>query len=198
MEKTIKRTRNYASIIYPSSAPDNWIDIFKRTCVPAFISPLHNLDRNSDGSKKKEHFHLLMCFDNVKTIEQAKELVDVVNGVGIEYVRSLRGYARYLCHLDDPSKAQYSVNDVISCAGADYYAVINSSSSKYEAIAEMMEYCLQEDISSFASLLYYSKNQRPDWFRVLCDSGSIPIIQFLKSRYWEINHMVADKKGGNI
>ena len=197
MEKVI-RTRNFATVVYPESAPENWIDLLKRQCVPAFISPLHNEDRNAAGSKKKEHFHILFCFDNVKTLAQAQEMVEIVNGVGVEVVKSLRGYARYLCHLDNPEKAQYSVNDVISCAGADYFSVINLASNKYEAIAEMIDYCIKEDISSYAKLLYFSKEERQDWFRVLCDNGSIPIIQFLKSKYWEVNHIDNDRKGENL
>ena len=47
MEKVI-RTRNFATVVYPESAPENWIDLLKRQCVPAFISPLHNEDRNAD------------------------------------------------------------------------------------------------------------------------------------------------------
>ena len=125
-------------------------------------------------------------------------MVELVNGVGVEVVKSLRGYARYLCHLDNPEKAQYSVNDVISCAGADYFSVINLASNKYEAIAEMIDYCIKEDISSYAKLLYFSKEERQDWFRVLCDNGSIPIIQFLKSKYWEVNHIDNDRKGENL
>lgn len=46
-------------------------------------------------------------FDGVKTIEQAKDLFEQIGGVGCEKVNSIRGYARYLCHLDNPEKAQY-------------------------------------------------------------------------------------------
>lgn len=194
----VMRTRNFATVVYPESAPDNWIEIIRTQCIPALISPLHSLDRNEDGSRKKEHYHLMLCFDNVKTSKQAEEVFALVNGVGVEVVKSIKGYARYLCHLDNPEKAQYSVNDVISCAGADYFSMINLASSKYEAISEMMDYCIKEDVSSYAKLLYFSKEERPDWFRVLCDNGSIPIIQFLKSRYWEVNHVHNDRKGEEL
>ena len=37
------RTRNFATVIYPESAPENWQDILVEQFVPAFISPLHTL-----------------------------------------------------------------------------------------------------------------------------------------------------------
>lgn len=183
MEK--KRTRNYATVVYPESAPDNWIIILKEQCVPALISPLHNKDINYDGTLKKEHYHVMLLFDGVKTQEQAKEVFDLIGGVGAEPIKSARAYARYLCHLDNPEKAQYSISDIEECAGADYYTMINLASDKYSAIGEMIDFSIKNEIDSYAQLLLYAKNNREDWFRVLCDNGTVTIVQFLKSKYWE-------------
>lgn len=38
-----------------------------------------------------------------------------------------------------------------------------------------------------AELLLFAKENRNDWFRTLCDNGTITMVQFLKSRYWEIS-----------
>lgn len=186
MEK--KRTRNYATVVYPESAPADWIRLLQEQCVPALISPLHNKDLNTDGTPKKEHYHVMILFDGVKTIEQAKEVFEVIGGVGIEPIKCARAYARYLCHLDTytPNKARYDVEDVISCSGADYQTMINLAADKYSAIGEMIEFCLQNGIVSYAQLLLFAKDSRKDWFRVLCDNGTVTMVQFLKSHYWEI------------
>lgn len=76
---------------------------------------------------------------------------------------------------------------VISCSGADYMAMISLATDKYSTIGEMLEFCIQNEIVSYARLLLFSKENRQDWFRVLCDNGTLTIVQFLKSRYWEIN-----------
>lgn len=183
MEK--KRTRNYATVVYPESAPVDWIYLLREQCVPALVSPLHDKDLNNDGTIKKEHYHVMLLFDGVKTQEQAKEVFDAIGGVGIEVVKSVRAYARYLCHLDNPEKAQYSINDVIECAGVDYQTIINLASDKYSAIGEMIEFTMKNGIDSYAELLLYAKQNREDWFRVLCDTGTVTIVQFLKSKYWE-------------
>lgn len=184
MEK--KRTRNYATVVYPESAPADWIRLLQEQCVPALISPLHNKDINADGTTKKEHYHVMILFDGIKTMEQAQEVFSVIGGVGMEPLKCARAYARYLCHLDNPEKAQYETADVISCSGADYQTMINLATDKYSAIGEMIDFCLQNGVVSYAQLLLFAKESRNDWFRVLCDSGTLTMVQFLKSRYWEV------------
>ena len=190
MKSTKTRTRNFACVVYPESAPDNWQSILSDQFVPAFISPLHNKDLNPTGEVKKEHFHVMIMFDSVKTIEQAKVIFDLISGVGCEVVNSTRGYARYLCHLDNPEKAQYNIDDVRCLSGADYANVISLVTDKYKAIGEMIDFCQVNDIFSYATLLEYCRLERFDWFRVLCDSGTVVIKEYLKSRSWTMNQNV--------
>lgn len=178
------RTRNYATIVYPESAPSNWQELLSEQFVPAFISPLHDLDLNPTGEPKKAHFHVMIMFDGVKTLDQAKELIDFIGGVGCEVVNSQRGYARYLCHMDNPEKHQYNVDDVRSFCGADYNTTIGLVTDKYRAIRDMMHYCIDNNIYSYSLLLEYCSNERPDWFRVLCDNGTVVMKEYLKSRSW--------------
>lgn len=182
------RVRNFATVVYPESAPDNWQSILADWFVPSFISPLHSDDVNPTGEAKKPHYHVLLMFDGVKTIEQAREVFDSINGVGCEKVSSIRGYARYLCHLDNPDKAQYDTADVVCLAGADYPATIGLASDKYKAIAEMMHFCSDNGIYSYASLLEYCSFNRYDWFRVLCDNGTVVMKEYLKSKSWTDNY----------
>ncbi len=189
MEK--RRTRNWATVVYPESAPADWKRILQEVCVPALVSPIHNQDVNSDGEIKKEHYHVMILFDGVKTQEQAQEVFSLIGGVGVESIKSVRAYARYLCHLDNPDKVHYRTDDVLSLSGADYSTLISLASDKYTAVGEMIEFCIQNHIDSYAELLLYAKNNRIDWFHVLCDNGTVTIVQFLKSRYWEIHRYSA-------
>ena len=38
------RTRNFATVVYPESAPENWIDIIRESHINVIISPLHEND----------------------------------------------------------------------------------------------------------------------------------------------------------
>ncbi len=178
------RTRNYATVVYPESAPENWQEILSEQCVPSFISPLHNKDKNPTGEDKKEHYHVVIMFESTKTAEQAIEIFTKIGGVGCEKVNSIRGYARYLCHLDNPEKAQYNQDDVHCLGGADYFATIGLPTDKYKAIKEMIDFCNESGIISYSDLLEYCSVERFDWFRVLCDNGTVVIKEYLKSKRW--------------
>lgn len=186
------RTRNYACVVYPDSAPSDWLDIIAESKIPVMVSPLHDKDINPsrlpDGEPepKKPHYHVITCYENKKTIEQATAFFKSFGGVGCEIVNSLRGYARYLCHLDNPEKAQYSIDDVKAFGGADFVSAIGLPTDKYKAIGEMMDWCVSEEVVSYAELLMYARTCHSDWFRVLCDNGTMVMMEFLKSRKWEI------------
>ena len=185
MSETQKRYRNFATIIYADSAPVDWQEILAKQCIPAFISPLHDKDKTAVGEPKKPHYHVLLMFDGKKSAEQVKEILKLIGGVGCEVVNSMRGYARYLCHLDDPNKAQYDQGLVKSLCGADYIATIGLPTDKYKAIGEMIDFCQKNHIYAFSDLLEFSRAEHCDWFRVLCDSGTVVMKEYLKSRAWK-------------
>lgn len=204
------RTRNFATVVFPDNihTPENWREILEQTFVPCFISPIHDKDINQtvatktdeNGEEvevtdtkeaneikyKKPHYHVIVMFDSVKTNEQARELFDKIGGVGMERVASLRGYARYLIHMDNADKAKYKAEDVVMLGGADWHKAIATTNDKYTAIREMCSFCIESGITSYAELFEYSMLNREDWFRVLCDSATVVIKEYLKSKAWDI------------
>lgn len=184
-QKSTTRYRNFACVVYPDSAPVDWKEILSAHLIPTFISPLHDKDVNPNGEPKKPHYHVMLMYDGVKSPEQVAEVFSSFGGVGCEIVKSIRGYARYLCHLDNPEKAQYDQGDVVSLAGADYVSTIGLAIDKYKAIREMIDYCEEHNIISYAELLRYCMSDRFDWFRILCDNGTYVVKEYLKSREWE-------------
>lgn len=181
-----RRYRNFGAVLYPESAPKNWREIIGEWKVPVYVSPLHDKDIDPQSQPKKSHHHVLIAFEGVKTQEQARELLDQIKAVGCEIVQSLRGYARYLCHLDNPEKAQYNPEEVITFGGADYAETIGLPTDKYKAIDEMIEWCEVSGIESYRDLLNHARTYRRDWFRVLCDSATLVMKEYLKSKTWEI------------
>ena len=185
------RGRNFATIVYPDSAPENWQQIIADELIPCFISPLHDKDVNEstsehpEGEPKKAHYHVLFMFQGKKSKSQVQTIVDKFGGVGLASINSIRGHARYLCHLDNPEKAQYNKEDVVSLAGADYISIIGLATDKYNAIGEMIDFCEMVNCYSYRELLIYAMNNRTDWYRILCDSGTFVMREYLKSRHWE-------------
>lgn len=184
MSNKNKRTRNFGCVIYPESAPDNWLEILAEHKVPALISPLHDKDVDPQDQPKKPHYHVIIMFEGPKTEEQAREIFDPIGGVGCEIIKSIRGYARYLCHLDNPEKYQYDEDKIIQLYGADYKEICELRSDKYKVITEILEFIDQEDICSYYDLLRYARTNEPSWFRSLLDNSTFVVKEYIKSRYW--------------
>lgn len=178
------RGRIWASIVYPESAPNNWTDILSNLHIPAFVSPLHDSDLDPTGEPKKPHFHVLLMFEGVKTPDQVRELISTFGGVGVEFVNSVRGYARYLCHLDNPDKARYDQDKVLALSGADYQTIINLASDKYQTLKEITQFCRQNLIYSYADLFDYCAEYNAAWYYCLCDVGTLVVKEYLKSMRW--------------
>lgn len=177
------RIRNFGTIVYPESAPPNWLEILEGLKVAAFVSPLHDHDRKENGQPKKPHWHVMFMFDGKKSVKQVRKMFAQIGGVGCELVNSMRGYARYMCHLDsDPEKKyRYSIDDVRCFGGSDYADTIGLAKDKYHAIAEMIEYVDKANVRSFSVLLRYASVHRRDWFRVLTDSSTYVVSTYIKS-----------------
>ena len=150
-EKRAGRTRNFATVVYPESAPADWMDRLNDYHVAALVSPLHDRDTNPSGEPKKPHYHVMLIFEGPKEFEtQVKPIFDDIGGVGREMVNSARGYARYLCHLDNPEKAQYDPAEVRCMGGADYYGITNLPTDDIKMLGEIMSYIREQEIYSFA------------------------------------------------
>lgn len=180
-----KRYRNFATVVYPDSVDPNWLTILDDLHLPIFVSPIHDKDIDPTGEKKKPHFHILFMFEGKKSIEQVKSIIDTFGGVGCELVNSIRGYARYLIHADNPEKYQYDSVNVLSLGGADYSQVCSLPSDKYKVIGEIIDYCIDNNIHSYSDVLEYARTYKFDWFRVLCDSGTVVVKEYLKSKSWK-------------
>lgn len=192
MEKD-SRVRLWATVVYPESAPDNWLSIIGDMMIPCYISPLHDKDFNADKTPKKPHYHVFMIFEGKKSRTQIKEIVERFGGVGQENILSKRGYARYLCHLDNPEKAQYNTDDVRSFGGLDYESDIGIVINKYKIIKEMVAFVSANNILYYADLLDYASENEPQWFRVLCDNGTRVMTEYIKSNTYKLDRQRSNK-----
>lgn len=181
------KTRAFVAIGYPESLVDDFVEVLQETHVQTLISPLHDKDIDANGKTKKEHYHIMVMFDGPKTLEQAQKLFDSIQATKCQPVNSVRGQARYLCHLDDADKAQYDAGQVSCLNGADYWSLIELPSNKYQSIKEMVRWCLENQTLSFAELFEYSMENNETWFRVLSDNGAYVIKEYLKSKAWTVS-----------
>ena len=129
---------------------------------------------------------VLLMFEGVKDYEtQVKPMFAEIGGVGREMVNSARGYARYLCHLDNPEKAQYEPSEVRCLGGADYTDITNLPTDTRKMLAEIMGYIQENEIFSFAEFIDLSRLYHPDWFTLIVNTNGWIVKEFIKSLEWE-------------
>lgn len=184
--KRVGRTRNFATVVYPDSAPADWKEKLDQLHVAAFISPLHDKDVNPNGELKKAHYHVLVMFEGPKDYDtQVKPIFDEIGAVGREIVNSTRGYARYLCHLDNPEKATYSPSEVLCMGGADYYGVVTLPTDDLKVITEIKRFCRENEIYSLAEIIDIAESLHPEWYSTIVMSRCYVIDKYIKSLEWE-------------
>lgn len=183
-EKKDKRTRNWAFIVYPESAPENWRDIIDGYHVPWIESPLHDKDSNPDGTIKKSHWHVMIMFDSNKSYDQIREITLKIKAPNPQKVANAKGMARYFVHLDNPEKYQYDKKDIKEHAGADVARFLASNTvERYILIREMMTFVKENNILEIQDLLDYAMNNRfDDWFPLLADNSLYIMDSYIKSQ----------------
>ena len=154
--------------------------------VAALVSPLHDRDTNPSGEPKKPHYHVLLMFESPADYEsKVAPIFAEIGAVGRETVNSARGYARYLCHLDNPEKAQYSPSEVRCMGGANFYAVTNLPTDDIEMLGEVFSFIREQGIYSLAELMDLTQIHHPDWFYMIVMSRCYVIDKYIKSLAWE-------------
>jgi len=180
-----KRARNWMFIMYPDSAPPNWRDILSDLHVQIAVSPLHDKDVNATGEPKKAHWHVVLAYDTVKKQEQVQEIADMVNGTEVRKIQSLSGMLRYLTHMDNPEKAQYSAKDIISFGGLDVQNIIITCADKVLMLEQIMDWIDENRCTKFTELMRYARTCKREWFEMLCQGYTLVITAYLKDVYRE-------------
>lgn len=172
-KKVDDRKRNFATVIYPESLPPDWLDRLRSTMWKGFVSPLHDKDLNADGTPKKPHYHVLIMFNqnSKKSYEtQIKPIFEQCFEKGFAgrvEVISTTGYARYLCHIDNPEKAQYNKSDIISFGGADYLSTINCAEDNLRVQDEILDFIDDNDVLYFHNLIQIARTTNREWYQFL-------------------------------
>ncbi|MDD6340558.1 MAG: Rep family protein [Butyrivibrio sp.] len=116
-------------IVYPESAPDDWLDKLAMTHAAIAISPLHDKDkwdhdspecvdiatgeiikkgaRYKAGDPKKAHYHGIIVFDKSISFKEANELIrNITKGPYIQKIRSLKNAYDYFLHKTETAIKQ--------------------------------------------------------------------------------------------
>lgn len=148
------KKRNWAFVLYPESAPEDWKEILKLKGITFAVSPLHDKDIEPTGEKKKTHYHIILCFGSPTTFNNVKTITDELNQPIPIPLESVRGYYRYFTHKDNPDKYQYNDKDIELFNGFDVTDVLNNF-EVFQALKEIQSLIVELNIFEYCDLLDY-------------------------------------------
>lgn len=170
-QKTKKR--NWATVCYPESVPENWIEILKLSGVPVAISPLHDKDLEADEkTQKKPHWHVMMVYPGPKSLASMKEFCASFGGVQPIALEGVRGYYRYLTHKDDPEKHQYDEKDIRTLNGFSILDWIELTKSEVLKIKNNLRVLIKSiNLFEYADFVdWIAENGTQEEFEVACNN----------------------------
>ena len=183
-EKSRDRTRNWNFILYPESAPENWVDQLDETHIEWVCSPLHDRDLNPDGEPKKAHYHVTLLYPSHKTYDQVRELTVALNAPIPIKCQSVKGSIRYMVHKDNPEKFQYEWSDIKCHGGADIDTLCAATATERIAIQqEILAYIRKAGIIEFEDIVNHALDEGlTDWLNVLLNYSTMSINAYVASR----------------
>ncbi len=152
------KKRNWGGVVYPESAPSDWLDILKLKGISFAVSPLHDKDVNPTGEKKKAHYHVILSFPGPTTDKTVKQIMDEINQPLPIALESVRGYYRYFTHKDNPEKYQYDSTEIQLFNGFDVTDILNNF-EVFQFLKEIQILIIEHDILEYSDLLDYLMQQ---------------------------------------
>lgn len=148
------KKRNWTFVLYPESAPKDWLEQLKLSGLMAAISPLHDKDMNPTGEPKKAHHHVLLVYSGPTTYNAVSKFTASLNSTVPQALESVRGMYRYFSHKDNPEKYQYDEGDIITVNGFNIADLVELTKSEVNEIKRSVLQLIREvGICEYAGLV---------------------------------------------
>lgn len=181
--------RHFSYVVYPESAPSDWVEELKRRGLAFVVSPLHDKDINPDGTPKKAHYHIIVSWGNTTTYRAARGLCVLLNCPQPQLLKSCNGMYRYLTHKDNPEKFQYKEQP--ACYNGWVRPLDNADVANIKR--EIWQTVYVRDCQEYGELLMICEQLGPEYFEVasrntlffkaVCDGYRHNPIRTLQRRY---------------
>lgn len=177
--KAWKRTSGkwWVGIVYPESAPEEWLTRLRSTGMQIAVSPIHDKDKwehdspekeivdtetgevirvakgmlYKKGDPKKEHLHIIVKTDTRVSWQEINRMIrPITNGPLMQKCNSLKGAYEYFIHLNNPERYQYDRDEIQTFN--DYCNEPNRK-EQMEMLQAIIQECIDQNITDYADLM---------------------------------------------
>jgi len=167
-----KRYRTFMLVLY--SDDEKYFDYINfiinkefKTKNFKYCGIVHNHDLDDKGNLKKEHEHIVLYFDNPRTIDSISKEMNLPNQY-IEKYSSLKTALLYLLHYNQGDKVQYNFDDTYGDLKNELKKYItNTPSSEEDRVLKLLDI-----IDNYYKFTSYST-----FLRDVCNNGLYDILR---------------------
>lgn len=151
---TVKKSHQWAFILYPESAPKDWLDILRNTYNNVVISPLHDKDKKEDGTPDKPHYHVMVVFNNSTSSTTVDDLSDNLNASRPIPISNAWNYYNYFDHNQVTGKAQYRHDAIVFLNGLTEYDIKTLSKDEERSMRfSILKFIKENHVCEFCDLV---------------------------------------------
>ena len=108
---------------------------------------------------------------------------------------SAKGLVRYMVHLDNPEKYQYSLDEIVGHNGADVASYFElTATNKLVLMKEMISFIYENNIDNYAEFLMLCIEKSDDWFNVAINYNTLAINKMIDAVWQKINQIKISKE----
>ena len=182
-KNVVKKKRNWTFVLYPESAPADWIDRLQKTGLQAEISPLHDKDINPDGTHKKAHYHIILCYSGPTSYTVVKALTDSLRQPIPQPLEQVKGMHRYFTHMDNPEKYQYDSREIKALNGFDILDFVEMSKSEVnKALKDLQALIRNMDFTEYSDFMDFLLDNEQDELYDVASSHTYFFEKYISSR----------------
>lgn len=169
-----EKSRNWTFILYPESAPIDWLPQLKLSGLPFAISPEHNLDVDKNGELLKPHRHCFVRFPTARGYTSVLSLTKSLNATIPQKVYSVKGLYEYFIHNGLEDKFHYDPADIITGNGFDL------DEKSVNPLPDIFSLIKKERLFEFSLFMDFLVDSRPDLLDIMCN----------QRYYWIVNKYI--------
>lgn len=183
-ESEAGRSNNWTVVAYPESLPEGWEALIEEYHIQWACSPLHSFDKDPNSDDKKAHYHIALKFDTMKSFDQVRLITQKLNAPIPKRVMSMKGLVRYFCHLDNPDKHQYPLEEIRTFGGFDVDDIMKpTATEQYQIVMDILDYIEDKNICEIQQLVIAARrDDKEDWVRTLMYTSERFVNSYLRSK----------------
>lgn len=172
------KKRNWAFILYPESAPEDWREKLELYGIPCAVSPLHDKDKTKEGELKKPHYHIILAYKSPTTYNNVKSFVDSLNQPIPVPLQDIEAYYKYLSHEDSEDKAKYNKEEIVTYCG---FKPPREKLSVEDSALGLFSFIRDNQITDYAYLIDVLSDTNQVDLLTYCISHAYAVVSYLRS-----------------